>query len=333
VGAGPEETGEDRDKGGAFMIRAFKAVCAICALVALTAIPRPAGAEVVDRIVAIINDSIITLSELNAASALEKQGISSKDDIARTDIAQYRSKILESLIEQRLVKQASDKAGIDVSEREIDNAIEDIKRQNSLSQDSLLIVLAQSGLTYRQYRDQLKEEIRQAKFINREFRSKIAISDEDVRDFYEKNIKEFLGAPSYRIGLIFIPSGKDAEKRLFAVQEGLKAKEDFSSLASQYSESPSASVGGDMGYLKSGEMDRPIEDAAKTLPIGGVSQPIRTQEGAYIIKLLDMTPASPLSLEEVKPRIQDRLFKKAMDERFSFWLEEAKKSSHIEKRL
>ncbi|MBI5644106.1 MAG: SurA N-terminal domain-containing protein [Deltaproteobacteria bacterium] len=302
---------------------------------ALLLSPAPSGAEVIDKIVAIINDSIITQSELNAATAMAIDKLGSADKKDPKKVADIKGKMLDGLIEQKLVKQASDKAGIDISEREIDNAVEDIKKQNNISQDNLLVALAQSGLTYKEYREQLKEQIRQVKYVNKEIRSKINVLPEDIEAYYRQHQDEFWGQASYRINMIFLPgSDKDVLKlRLKAVEEGLRKGEDFKELAGAYSEGYGAASGGDMGYLKSGEIDEVIEAAAKKLKINGISGPVTTPEGVYFVQLVDLKAAAPKSLEEVKNQIHEKLFKKIMDERFNFWLGEVKKYSHIEIRL
>lgn len=301
----------------------------------LLSAPSFPGAEVVDRIVAVINDSVITLSELNAATsaALEKFSVDEKKDPAR--VQELKVRMLDSLIEQKLIKQAADKAGIDISEREIDNAIEDVKRQNNLNQESLLLALAQSGLTMREYREQLKEQIRQVKFINKEFRSKISIQPEEVEDYYKTNVDEFYGPASYRLNLILVPAdGTEAEKqKLKEIEEGIARGESFANMASHYSEGPAASLGGDMGYMKEGEMDKAIEAAARKLRINEVSPPIVTRDGTYFIQVTDIKKSVPRPFAEVRDSIHDRLFKKVMDERFDFWLKEVKRFAHIEIRL
>ncbi|MDO8427002.1 MAG: SurA N-terminal domain-containing protein, partial [Deltaproteobacteria bacterium] len=273
----------------------FIAGLALLLAVLLPALPK---AENVDRIVAIINDGIITLSELNAALNLAMERIEgfNKNDAGKA--AELKTKILDSLIEQKLVKQASDKAGIEISEREIDNAVDDIKKQNNLTHESLLLALAQSGLTYREYREQLKEQIRQVKFINKEFRSKVSVLPEDIEDYYRQNMTDFYGPPSFRLNMIFIPeTDKEIAKiKIKTVQEGLAKGEDFRDLASHYSEGPGASLGGDVGYLKSGEMDKAIEAAALGLKGGEISGPIVTPDGVYFIQLVDAKPAAPRSL-------------------------------------
>lgn len=296
--------------------------------------PPGAGAEVVDRIVAIINDSIITLSELNAATAVAVDRLGLQDKGAEKE-EEIRGRILESLIEQKLVKQAADRAGIEVSEREVDNAIEDVKAQNKMEQETLLLALAQSGLTYNEYKEQIKEQIRQVKYINKEFRSKISIQSEDIEDYYRQNKAEFMTQASYRLNMIFISSTDMETFKLKAgvVEKALAGGGDFRDIAGHYSEGPAASMGGDLGYLRSGELNGAIEAAAKKLKAGEVAGPIETAEGIYYIQLVDSIPSEARPLEAVKGEVHDRLFKKIMDERFNFWLSEVKKYAHVEIRL
>ncbi len=313
----------------------FRAAPAILtALLISVLIPAVSRAEVIDRIVAIINDSVITLSELNAATALtlEKVGGDKQDGKI---IFEMKNKILENLIEQKIVKQASDRAGIDISEREIDNAVDDIKKENNLSQEALMLSLAQSGLTNKQYREQLKEQIRQVKFINKEFRSKISIQSEDVEDYYRQHVDEFKIPAAYRINMIFVPAADKAARaeKMKEIEDGLSKGADFKEVARQYSEGPSAANGGDMGYLKANEMDKSIQDAVVKLKTGEISPAISTAEGVYMIQLVDTKPSEQRPLEEVKGLVQDKIYKKVMDERFNFWLNEVKKYAHIEVRL
>ncbi len=292
------------------------------------------SAEIVDRIVAVVNDSVITLSELNAAIAvaMERSGNPEK---WKKDMVRTRSMVLDSLIEQKLVKQAADKAGIDVSQQEIDNAVEDIKERNNLTQEELVSALAESGITYSEYREQLREQIRQVKFINQEFRSKITISREDVENYYNRHIEEFTGPASYRLRVIFF-TGTDKDLlalKIKTVFEALDKGEDFETLARQYSEGPTASSGGDLGYLRADEMDPSLREVASAMSPGSVSRPVRTPSGVYIIQLVDRIEGRPVPFEEVEDRIYDRLFKEALDRRYNHWLEEMKKVAHIDVRL
>jgi peptidyl-prolyl cis-trans isomerase SurA len=304
------------------------ALLGLIVLLLSTGAARVSRGEIVDRIVAVINDSIITLSELNAAMALDDERLKKSPEKAL-------SATLEKIIEQKLIKQASDKTGIDVSEREVDNAVEEVLDQNSLSKERLTTELKKSGLTLAEYREQLKEQIRQVKFIDMEFRSKISISEEDIEDYYRRNIKEFYGPPTFRIRLILL-SGEDKQlqsMRKKAVIDGIKAKEDFAELASQYSDDPSSESGGDLGYLNYGEIDLRLEKVASELKPGEVSRAVAGPGGSYFIKLEERRPGEPRPLEEMKGLIHKRLFDSTMDEMYGSWLEEIRSSAHIDIRL
>jgi len=315
------------------------APCALAlAISLLVSAPVSVSAEVVDRIVAVVNDSVITLSELNAASATAIGGPGNGTTPDERQTIEIKGRILDSLIEQKLVKHAADRAGIEVSEREIDNAMEDVKKQNRMNHEDLLLALARSGLTYREYRDQLREQIRQVKFINKEFRSKINVTDEEMNEYYRRNIDEFYGPQSYDIALILIPVSDEtgaqaARQRLKMILDGLAKGEAFGKLARLFSDGPNASSGGEMGVVKSGELDAAIEDAAARLSPGGISQPIQTVAGIYIIKLNSSASAAPRPFEQVKETVRETLFNKSMADRFRFWLEETKRFAHLDVRL
>lgn len=291
-----------------------------------------ARAEVVDRIVAVINDSIITMSELEAATAMavEKLG---EENVKKEDLEDVRSTVLDELIRQKLVKQAADRAGIDVSEREVDNAVDDIRRQNgNMTQEQLMTALARSGLTYREYRERLAEQIRQVKFMDREFRSKVSIQDSDVENYYRQHLEDFYATPSFRIRVIMISSEDPAlmEKRLELVRGELDSGKPFSEVASVYSDGPNPTGGGDLGYVEPGELAETLEKVAEGLEPGEVSGPVERPEGTYIVKLVDRRKGEPRPLEEVRGEIRERLYQEVLQERFDFWLQQAKKHAHIE---
>ena len=306
------------------------ALLAFAALLASTGVARVSNGEVVDRIVAVINDGIITLSELNAAMALDPGVIKNGGRPEKT-----QSATLDMVIEQKLVKQASDKTGIDVSEREVDNAVEEVLDQNKLNKEQLGAELEKNGLTYTEYREQIREQIRQVKFIEMKFRSRISVSKEDIEDYYRQNIKEFYGPPSFRIRLILL-SDKDKSlqsMRRTAVIEGIEAGEEFKELATQYSEDASSGSGGDLGYLSYGEIDVRLEKVAGELKPGEVRGPVAGPGGIYFIKLEERRPGEPRPLEEIEGLIHKRLFDRTMKEMYSSWLKDIKSSAHIDIRL
>jgi len=304
-------------------------------LVLLCLIPAaPVGAKVLDRIVAVINDEVITLSELKAAVALARSSL--KDEPsgkARRKISKKR--ILSDLVKEKLIKQASDKVGIEVSEEEVDNAVKEIKDQNGFSQKELLLALAGSGLTYEEYRTRLKEQIRSVKFMDMRFRSRINIKPDEVDNYYRQHIDEFYGPPSYRISVIFIDGSdkKRLERRSGKVLRGVKRKKPFASLARLYSDDESATSGGDLGFVKAGELDETLERAILKLNVGEVSPPIKKPEGTYFVKFVKYRAGEPTPLKDVRGAIYKRLFDRTFNEMVKSWFEEEKKLANIDIRL
>jgi len=337
--------GKDRGEGGAFVttisnfkfqIANFKSHACLL-LTAYCLLFTAAHAEIADRVVAIVNDSAITLSELNAATAgLIDIKDSNKDK--KKNIIETKSKVLDQLIEKKLVEQAANKAGITVSEKEIDNAIEDVKKQNSISQQELLSTLARSGLTFKEYREQLKDQIRQVKFTNKEFRSNVKISHEDVETYYRQNQDKFTGPLMHKLRIISLLAtdqgkGTDTEEKAKQVLSMIRRGEDFAKLAKEYSHGPDAQEGGDLGYVKAGEMDKAIEKVAAGLKIGEISDIIKTSTGFHIIQVIDRKKGEPQPLTAVEGEIRNIIFQKIIDERYKIWLEEIMKKAYIEVRL
>lgn len=292
-----------------------------------------ANAEVVDRIVAVINDSTITLSDLNTAAELENMKRNGSEN--QQKIIETRNKILDQLIEKKLVEYASNKTGITVSEKEIDNAIEDVLKQNNISRDDLLIALTKMGLTFKGYREQLKEQIRQVKFVNKEFRSNIKIAHEDIEIYYKQFQDKFSAPVKHRIRIISFPITGGAKSKTAAEEVLVLARkgEDFATLAKMYSRAPNADDGGDLGYVAAGEMDGTIEQTASRLKIGEVSDVISTSTDFHIIQVIDRKEMEPKSISEVEEEIKNIIFQKIMDERYKIWLDEMSKKSYIEVRL
>ncbi|MBI3755077.1 MAG: peptidylprolyl isomerase [Deltaproteobacteria bacterium] len=294
-------------------------------------------AEIIDRIVAVVNDSAITMSELNAATA-GLGDIKGADKDKRKKIMETKSKVLDQLIEKKLVEQAANKAGITVSEKEIDNSIDDVKRQNNIGQEELLSALAKNGLTFKEYREQLKDQIRQVKFINKEFRSNIKMSDEDVEAYYMQNKERFSGPLTHKLRIISFylteqDKKKEIEKKAKDVLAMAQKGEGFAKLAKEYSQGPNAQDGGDLGYVKAGEMDKAIEKAAAALNIGETSDIIKTSTGFHIIRLEDKRKAEPKSFSAVEDDIKNIIFQKIIDERYRLWLDGMMKKAYIEVRL
>src|SRR6185369_16641047 len=162
----------------------MKQCISILLLAGLLLVPASGFAKVINAIAAIVNDDIITLYDVNREAQLairEAEKKSALDDAARSQI---RSTVLDRLVDKKLVEQKIKELNIKVSEEEIRQAIEDVKKQNNMTQEALVSALANQGLSFDQYRVQLQEQLEKLKLVSMEVRSKIQVGESEMNDYY-----------------------------------------------------------------------------------------------------------------------------------------------------
>ena len=203
-------------------------------------------AEVVDRIVAIVNDDIITLSELDSAIQpfLVKLNAENYPPEKKKKIAfKLRNDILERMIERKLTDQEVRRYNIRVSESEIDQSIERFKKAQSITHEELLAALEQDGLTYEDYRDRMRKELVRPKLINRTIKSKVIVTDEEIKAYYDENSKDFQGTSKYHLKNIIHKDKALMDELLMKLDNN----ESFTALAKSYSKGGNAAQGGELG--------------------------------------------------------------------------------------
>jgi peptidyl-prolyl cis-trans isomerase SurA len=297
------------------------------------------SAEVISGIAAIVNDEIITIRELDREFDMASKDVEKKDGPLSVEAAKrLRSSILDSLVDRMLVKQKIKELNIVISEEEIRQSIEDVKRQNRLSQEAFVSALLSQGLTFDQYKAQLKDQLERLRLMSQEVKSKVQVSEKEVSDYYAANKASFSSEDSYRARAIFLRLPKDADPekirsvilKLQTVMAAAKKGGDFAELAKKYSDDANAQKdGGDLGFFKKGEMLADIEKIVFTLKPGEVEM-ISTLTGYYVIKLEEKSPGLVKPFEEVKGLINDNLYRKKSEERFTQWLQELRKGAAIE---
>ena len=165
------------------------------------------GKQVVDRIVAIVNDDIIMLSELEKAIIPYKEQIISRDlgeQEAAGLLFNVRQKMLDKLIGEKLTDQEIERLKLSVSEKEIDDAIEQIKKANFLTDESLRDALKKEGLTMIDYRKEIKAQILRPRLINYEVKSKVIVTDEDILAYYKAHPETYGGSQKYHLRAIMV---------------------------------------------------------------------------------------------------------------------------------
>ncbi len=294
--------------------------------------PLQAG-EVIDRIVAVVNDDLITLSEL-------KETISSLTTDTQTISKKEERSILEQMIEQKLLEQEAKRLGITVTESEVDAAIEGVKRNLNLTDEQMKEVLERQNLSPESFRQQWRMQILANKLIASQLKGQIAITEDEIRKEYEENYKQSKTVDEVRIAHVLIPvnSPDEEEKARETAEKVLKLAEsgyEFEKLAMEYSkDSVSAERGGDLGYFKKGDLAKPIEEAVENTPVGGIVGPVRSPMGYHIIKVIDKKEASEeRPLEAVRDEIREKFYRQKAEKALKNWIEQIKKTAYIEVKL
>lgn len=296
--------------------------------------------ELIDRIVAVVNEDIITLYELEAAS---KSLFQIPEEKARDEKALREAKrqVLDNLIEGKLVDQEAKKLGIVVTEREVDEAIGDIIKANNISKEELLKSLEKAGVSMEFYRSQIKDRIEKLRLTNIEVRVKVAITEEELKGYYQKNLAAYQTLLKVRPAIIFLPLPKEASEELnkqvreeaLDILNRIRAGQDFAALAREHSRGPNAQNGGDMGLLKSDEMEENFRKATLALRAGQVSDLVNMEGGFLIIKILEREESRTIPFEEIRDKMKQELYDKVVEEKFKDWLKRIKDKAHIDIRL
>ncbi len=306
-------------------------------------LPAAIPAEVVDRIVALVNDDPITLSEL------EETGKSYFEEVKKTtlpadrpaEMQKARDQILERLIENKLLEQEIRERKIAISDRDVDNAIEDIMTSNKLTENELKTVLAKEGMTFSAYRQKLRDDLGKMRLLNREIKSKIVIQDEDLRTYYQNHLQQFTDPMEIKVQQIFLPIPRAAteekvagiRKEALAILERARKGEDFSELARKYSQGPEASAGGVLGYFKHREMLPELDAAAFALQPGQISDLVRSPEGFHILRVLEHKGGTPKPFGVVREKIRSQITQEQAEKKFGDWIKALRAKSYVEKRL
>lgn len=298
-----------------------------------------AAAELVDRIVAHVNDEIITLSELTERTRAFVAARHQNPFVREQDqsLEEIRREILDNMINELLADQEIARLGISVSKGEVDEVIARIKEENHLDQEALEAQLRKEGKSLEDLRQRIREDLERTRLINREVRKKVVITDEQVEAYYRSHQEEFQGQVRWRLQDIFLPfaDGATLEGRVRVytqaerILERLGEGADFASMARRYSQGPGAEEGGDLGFFTEGELDPVLARAVKNLEVGEVSPVITTEPGVHIIRLMEVnrTPSRPL--EEVRESIRRLLLQKEVNSRYEEWIKDLRERSYV----
>jgi peptidyl-prolyl cis-trans isomerase SurA len=308
--------------------------------------PTPKGPKpiIVERVVAIVNDSVILETELYQRAAPQLGDLEQVRD-AREKQKQFKALLrqtLDDMIDDELILQAAAESELSVTDEEIDKAIGEVKKGNKLTDAQLAEALQAQGYSMTAYRKDVKKQILRLRAVNVLVRPRVTVSDEDVKEAYEKQQRKAGAVTEVRVAhiLLSLPANASAEekaaakKRATELVERARGGEDFAKLALGSSEDASTKdQGGDLGWFKRGELPTEWETQLFVADKGDVRGPIEGPRGLHVFKVVDTKKDSVKAFDEVKDKLRNDMYADEMEKQTKVWLEELRRKAHVEVKL
>ena len=306
------------------------AAAAAAALLAavVAAAPAPAVAVLIDRVVAVVNEEVITLSELRE----EMRRLNKDPGDPRAESA-----VLWDMIEQKLIEQEAEKNGITVTDKDVDLAIEGVKLRFKMDDDALDRALKEQGVTQEEFREQWRRQLLNQKLMRRVIGGSIAVTEDEIRREYELKYGTPVPERETRLSHILVKvtsSEEEARRKAIDILERARAGESFSKLAKEFSDDPvSASRGGDLGYFKPGDLASALEEAVSEAEVGEIVGPVRSGAGFHIMKVTDIKRTESSIEPAIKGQIREELYQKKVKKALEEWVARVREKAYVEIKL
>ena len=294
-------------------------------LVSVALLGAPEGRELVDRIVAVVNDDVIIGSELDEAVSRVAAGDSAK------------RQILEDLINEKLMEQQIAEAKINVSETDLDRAVADILRTNNITEAELQAAIDARGMSMKQYRKDLRAQLIRLKLIDAKVRSRVVIPEAEIKAEYERQSRAEAKEEMVTIRHIFLrwSDANSAKAKAETIQAALAARqrvldgEDFQAVAKELSEGPTASAGGDLGEMNRKQMLPELAKGIEGLKAGELTMPLETDTGVHVVLLESTRAQGSSTYADSRSKIYQTLYQREIEAQMQVWLEELRKQAAV----
>ena len=305
-------------------------------IITLACLLAAAGAQTdsADKIIAAVNNEVITLTDLRRAISpvIAQYSATYSQEEMLDKVRQLQRDGLKQLIENRLIIQASQTDKFVVEDLDIQEGLKNIRSRFS-SEDEFLKGLSEQGMTLADLRKSIMEQYILKYYPKEKIFKKIIVSPAEIEDYYKNNLSKFEEKEMFRLKHIMIKKDEGAEEKsrilIKEIDERLSKGEDFSSLAKKYSQGPNAAEGGDMGFIPKGNLIPQLEKAAEALGIGERSAIIETPIGYHIIFLAAKKERRLKPLSEASKEIEETLQKEKSKQSYDDWIRKLRGKAYI----
>jgi len=296
---------------------------------------------VVEQIVARVNNQIITLSDFEKARDSLRQEVAQDCQGCNQEklLAAFKDRekdLLRDLIDQQLLIERAKDMTISVDTQVI-KQLDDVRKQNNLASiDDLEKAVESQGLSWEDFKTQIKNKLLTDEVIGREVAGRIDISGEEVKQFYEAHKSEFVLPEQVVLAEIFLSTEGKSQEDMVAIRmkaEDLRRRvlrgDDFDEIAKRYSDGPTAKDGGGLGVFEHGQLSKQFEDAVFNMEKGQITDVIETKTGFEILKVVDHYQSGQQPFEKVEDSIANRLRMQRMEPAMRKYLAELREESYV----
>lgn len=295
-----------------------------------------ASADVVERVVATVNNEAIFLSDLRkrAVPFLPQIAEASTETERMSLLKELYEDLLTFLVDEQLIRQLAGSSGIRVTDADVDSAVENLRLQNNMTEEEFQKALESQGLSQTQYRQDLKRQLIRLKVMNERVRSRVNVTEEEVRARYEQRARAQGSELRFQVSHVVVPVAEGAS----AIQVAAKRQEAETLRASLTPENFNARApqlgGGDLGWLTQGDLPEELERALLPLSAGEISSPVRGSSGFHIFFLQDRQVGAGFpSYEEMKQELSREMMDAAMMRQEKIFLEEMRRKAVVNRML
>jgi len=291
--------------------------------------------EVVEEIVAIVNNDIITLSQYRQQYEALVQMLRAQyqGEEYEEKYKKMKSEILDSMITELLLIQLAKEKNLNVSSQ-VKLTLENIKKENNLDSDEdLRRALRSQGMDYDQFLKQMEETLLRQAVIFSEVEQAIVVDDSETVGYFKQHQKEFVEPEEYKLRAISIESENKSNEEIEAkkkeISDKIQAGEDFVALAGLYAEGPLKDSQGDLGSIKKGELEKSLEQAVGQLKKGEMTPWIKVKNGWILLRLEEKKDSRLLSFEEAKKDIEEKVFSQKRNAKLEEFLKKIRQESYV----
>ena len=296
--------------------------------------------ELLDRVVAVVNDEVITQAELDTFLRPIYEQYSKEYSGAELTkaIDEVRQKILGQMIEDKLVYQEAVSMGIEIKDEDVDKEFQEFKSKLE-KPGELDEMLEREGLTMKALRERLKKQAMVRQLQDREIRSKVIVSPTEVEAFFKNNPDKFKRKERVRVKSLTIKKSEEArakgltdekaKQRIELLAQRIRLNRNFDQVVKDLSEDSHAKEEGPGEWIERGSMIESVDDVIFKTPVGKITGVVETPVGYHIFRIEAKEPEKVRTFEEVKEQISGYLFQQKSNTRFHDWMEEIKKAAYI----